>query len=171
MKEILSLNFESASVEEARLFKVRNTVRAVIFDNDRNVALMHVATNDFYKLPGGGIDPGEDNLTALARECKEEAGVEIHAPVLLGLIKEIKKTDAVIQNSYCYITHMVGEKKPLKLTESEKNNGYEVLWVKLDEAINLVKSKGYLNSAGRYVVERELTILSSAKKYVTENQS
>jgi 8-oxo-dGTP diphosphatase len=162
MEKLAELNFENTSPKEAATFAIRNAVRAVIFDKDNKVALMSVSRDKFHKLPGGGIEDGEEPQQALRRECKEEAGVEIEDLKELGLIVEIKKADAMIQNSYCYTAHVVGKKNPAQLTESEKAQGFELLWVDIDEAICLVENDGYLKMVGKYIRERELTILKQA---------
>jgi 8-oxo-dGTP diphosphatase len=35
------------------------------------------STAGFWELPGGRVEPGEDDATALARECREELGVGV----------------------------------------------------------------------------------------------
>ncbi|MFC4058342.1 (deoxy)nucleoside triphosphate pyrophosphohydrolase [Planomonospora corallina] len=37
-----------------------------------------------WEFPGGKVDPGEDDLTALVRECREELGVLIEAGEPVG---------------------------------------------------------------------------------------
>lgn len=169
MKTIAIINIENATDEDASLFSIRNTARAIIFDLDDNVALMKVAQGKFHKVPGGGIDEGELPLEALTRECIEEAGVTIILPIELGLVTEIKKTDKIIQNSYCYIVSIIGEKKKLQLTDSEKENGFELLWLPLSTAINLVIDDGYSSLLGRYIFERELVMLKTANLIHIQN--
>lgn len=60
MKELFVLNPEHASDTEIRTFAVREAVRAVVFDYEGNIALLHVAKKNYYKLPGGGIEGAED---------------------------------------------------------------------------------------------------------------
>lgn len=43
-----------------------------------------VRTGQGYFLPGGGLDPGEDDLTGLDRELREEIGYTLTHAVLLG---------------------------------------------------------------------------------------
>jgi ADP-ribose pyrophosphatase YjhB (NUDIX family) len=164
MKILAELNFENASESEIATFQVRNTARAVVFDKDKNIALMDVSKERFHKLPGGGIDNDEKPEEALKRECKEEAGVEIDAIVELGFIKEIKKGSNTAQNSYCYIAQVIGEKGLPQFTEFETAKGFKILWVSIDDAINLVKNDTYEKIAGKYIVERELAILKAAKE-------
>ena len=42
----------------------------------------------FYHLPGGGIDPGEDRMTALKREVMEETGLRVAPGALIAEIEE-----------------------------------------------------------------------------------
>ena len=39
-------------------------------------------------LPGGHVDGGEDWMTAVAREVREEVGIEIQTPKLLGIYSD-----------------------------------------------------------------------------------
>lgn len=47
----------------------RKTGRAIIFDADKNVALLHVTKKHYHKLPGGGVEEGENVAEALKREA------------------------------------------------------------------------------------------------------
>ena len=57
-------------------YRLRPSARAVLFDDTSRVALMHVVSDNYYKLPGGGIDEGEDIHTGLKRELLEEVGAK-----------------------------------------------------------------------------------------------
>jgi len=43
----------------------------------------------FHRPAGGGVEFGEPSVDALGREMREELGVEIEAPVLLGVLENI----------------------------------------------------------------------------------
>ncbi|MDP3897901.1 MAG: NUDIX domain-containing protein [Mesorhizobium sp.] len=56
-------------------------VRGVIFDRDANaVFLIEHTYVPGWQLPGGGVEPGETMLDALARELMEEGNIELTAP-------------------------------------------------------------------------------------------
>ncbi len=77
MKLLAHINPENVTDEIAANFSRRIAVRAVIFDRDGNVAMLAVTRDGYHKLPGGGVEEGEDLHEALARECLEEVGCTI----------------------------------------------------------------------------------------------
>ncbi|MGA9279021.1 NUDIX domain-containing protein [Ilumatobacter sp.] len=57
--------------------RIRQAVRAVLTTPDGSLLLVRFEfpTATVWALPGGGLDPGEDHLTALRRELHEEVGL------------------------------------------------------------------------------------------------
>lgn len=53
----------------------RKTTRAIIVDENGNYAVLYAKKHDLYSLPGGGIEEGEDEISALKREIDEETGL------------------------------------------------------------------------------------------------
>jgi 8-oxo-dGTP diphosphatase len=58
--------------------RIRQAVRAVLVTPDHDLLLVRFEfpTATVWAPPGGGLDPGEDHLTALHRELYEEVGLE-----------------------------------------------------------------------------------------------
>ena len=56
-------------------YKERRASRAVVFDREKNIALLRITKKYFHKLPGGGIEDGESIADALERE-QRRAGVD-----------------------------------------------------------------------------------------------
>lgn len=51
-----------------------------------------IGENDFYCLPGGHVELGEDTDTAILREMKEELGYEVKIVKLISIIQNFFKT-------------------------------------------------------------------------------
>lgn len=59
-----------------KLFKpVTIGVRAIVYDDDRRIALVRHSYIEGCYLPGGGVDKGESSLEAIQRELDEELGL------------------------------------------------------------------------------------------------
>ncbi len=69
-------------------YKIRHATRAVLSDTNGKVALLHSTAHNYYKLPGGGVEPGEDTLVALARELLEEVGAVAEVTGEVGRTRE-----------------------------------------------------------------------------------
>ena len=65
---------------------VELTVLCLITDGDK-VLLQNRVKNDWkgYTLPGGHVETGESFVDAVIREMKEETGLDIYKPKLVGV--------------------------------------------------------------------------------------
>lgn len=160
LQHLLTLNPEAATPEEVAQYRVRHAARAVVTDATAQVALLHVGKFGYYKLPGGGLDEGEDIASALARECLEEIGCQVDVTDEIGLVEEYRKMFGLHQISYCYRAKVVGEKGTPDFTEKELARGFSIVWVPAAEALQLVKASVTDNPEGRdYIVPRDLCVL------------
>jgi ADP-ribose pyrophosphatase YjhB (NUDIX family) len=166
MKQIKIINPENTSDEEVKNYRVREASRAIVFDNEGKIALLHVSKENYYKLPGGGIEQDEDQLTALDRECQEEIGCNIEVINEIGFIVEYRKMFKLKQVSYCYLAKVKGEKGKTGFTEKEIEKGFKSVWLTYEEAIEaLNESKALSKEGGHYIVPRDLSFLEESKKY------
>lgn len=167
MQQIKLINFGNVSEDDVVNYKTRETVRAVVFDNNNLVSLLHATKYNYYKLPGGGIETGEDHITALRRECLEEIGSNIEIMGEIGIIMEYRSQHSLKQISYCYIAKLVGEKGEPRLTDSEIEEGFIPAWVTFVEAKQRLVESNRGNYDGNYMVTRELAIINEASKILS----
>ena len=74
-------------------------VRAIVLDGEERVLLVEHTYTPGWHLPGGGVEIGETMLDALAKELREEAGVELTGPAGLHgvfLNRRITRRDHVV---------------------------------------------------------------------------
>src|SRR3989344_7786927 len=164
MKQLLLLNPEDVTEAEASNYPVREAARAIVRDADGMFALLHVAKDGYYKLPGGGLDGDEDKIAALRRECMEEIGCDVDVTGEVGSIVEYRKFCELKQTSYCFSAKVKGEKRAPNFTEDEIVGGFEQLWVTREEALRLMQSCSATNIEGReYIVPRDIAFLLESK--------
>src|SRR6185369_12604994 len=84
-------------------FRERVAARAVVFNKEQKIALLHATVLDYHKLPGGGVEEGESIRTALARELIEEIGCAVENVEELGIIEEFRNKPAMHQVSHCFV--------------------------------------------------------------------
>jgi 8-oxo-dGTP diphosphatase len=62
---------------EARSLNLREAVRALLLDDDGHLLLVRYEfpTATVWGLPGGGLEPDEDDIAGLRRELREELGL------------------------------------------------------------------------------------------------
>lgn len=167
MKLIKLINPENVSEEEVKNYRVREAGRAVVMDNDGMIALLCVAKESYYKLPGGGIEDTEDKMIALRRECQEEIGCGIEVVGEIGAIVEYRKIFGLKQTSYCYLAKVKGGKGKPDFTDNEKEKGFEQVWLPYDEALKALSgSKAVSIEGGAYIVPRDTAFLQEAKNLI-----
>ncbi len=77
-----------------------------------------------YALPGGHVEPGESFIDAIRREMKEETGLDILSPKLVG-IKQFP-----IDNGRYIVLLFMAEKYFGKLTSSDEG---KMEWIRKDQ--------------------------------------
>lgn len=145
MRQLALLDQHQLGLREASdqpISYTRRAARAVLFNAAGQVAVMHFTATSSYKLPGGGIDEGEDTIAALNREIREETGYEITDIKELGEVVEYRYFCGMHQISYCFTasaTNFVGT----ELTQKEQDGGMQLQWFDtLPQAIAAIES-GY----------------------------
>ncbi len=165
MPLIALINPEHVSDDEAAVFRRREAARAVVFDAEGRIALLHVAKKNYYKLPGGGLEGDEDRHLALRRECLEEIGCAIEIQGEVGMTVEYRKIFSLHQTSYVYRASVVGKKGSPEFTPEEAAEGFEVVWLPISDALTALRSSRATDAEGReYIVPRDIAVLETASK-------
>jgi len=118
----------------------RKATRAIVLDGD-NILLLFTERYHDYSLPGGGIDTGEDNISALIRELKEETGAQNVTNIQeFGLYEEYRPWykpdfDIVHMESYCYTCDIDDQLLEPEFEAHELQNGMTPVWMNIHEAI------------------------------------
>lgn len=142
------------------VYRERKASRAIVFDKDKNIALLHVTKKDFHKLPGGGIKEGENIADALERELLEEIGCSANNVRELGIIEEYRNKSSLHQVSYCFLADLVGDKGIPNLEEDEIVDGFEPVWMDIKDAIRTLESEMEVEDYdGKFMRLRDLTFL------------
>lgn len=167
MKQLKLINPENVSEEEIKNYDTREAARAVVIDKDGNIALLYVSKANYYKLPGGGIDEGEDKKSALLRECQEEIGCDVEVLSEIGSIIEYRKIQNLKQTSYCYLAKVKGDKGTPNFTESEIRAGFKQVWLSYNDSLNAMRDGQPPHTEGKeYIKPRDTTFLEEAKEFI-----
>ncbi|OWA33443.1 hypothetical protein B9G55_22525 [Saccharibacillus sp. O16] len=142
-------------------FWLRQAARAVLLDHRGRMALMHVSRDDYHKLPGGGIEAGEDVHAALRRELREEAGAEVKIVRELGMTVEYVTEHLRKQFSYAYEVRLLGELSAAELTAGEQAAGFRLIWVTPQEALSLMEKDRPKSYVGAFIQARDRAIVQA----------
>ena len=141
-------------------YTTRQAVRAVVYNNDTDqVALIHIAKGNYYKLPGGGIEADEDHKESIQREILEETGCKISLNSALLLATSEEWRNDLHQTSFCYFAMLEKDTGKPDLTELESSEGLTHLWVDVKTAVEKMREVEPTSDLGRYIKERDLSFM------------
>lgn len=147
--------------------QTRKAARTVIFDENNKVAILEVRGGLYHKIPGGGIEDGENEVVAASREATEEAGCDVEIIERLGESDFIDPADAnLIHHSVCYLAKKTREHPDTNFTEHEVNNNFRLIWLDINSAIKLFEN---VKSDVQFEVNmnnRDLKFLQKAKEMI-----
>lgn len=142
----------------------RPSARGIII-KDGKVAMVHSLRYDYYKFPGGGLEPGEDAPAAMIREVREESGLKV-VPASVreyGLVRRMQKNDMpgyeyFYQENFYFLCDAEEQTVSQDLDDYEAEAGFVSEWVEPERAIHINR---YVNTykKSRLTREREARVL------------
>ena len=169
MKQICELNDKIVLGTEGLSTKApRLTARAIVKNQDGLYAVMYADKFKLHSLPGGGVEDGEDVLTALRREVYEETGCVCDEVQELGIVAENRASLDYTQINYYFVvttTHTPGKNH---LTEAEQDSRTVVEWHTFDEMVRLINEQEFDRVQGKYLKMRDVVALQEYTKLFKE---
>jgi 8-oxo-dGTP diphosphatase len=149
-------------------FRTRNAARAIVLNSKGGIALLNATTHNYHKLPGGGIELGENVSSALQRELLEEIGCKADITSEVGEVVEYRDEWKLMQISHCYLAKQTGKQQAPSFTQSEIDEGFEIVWAdNIKTAIKLLEQDKPKNYDGLFIQRRDIQLLKTAQRILT----
>ncbi len=148
----------------------RKTARAIVRNLDGLFAVMYSEKFHLHSLPGGGVEAGEDILTALRREISEETGATSDIIRELGIVFENRAChDFTQENHYFFVisTSPVGE---ASLTKKEAAVGAHVKWMTFEKLYEVISRPHHRTAQRKYIQARDMAALNEYRR-LTEREN
>ena len=169
MKHICELNDKIVLGTDGMSTKPpRITARAIVKNRAGLCAVMYSDKFKLHSLPGGGVEEGEDVLTALRREVYEETGCVCDEIRELGVVTENRASLDYTQINYYFVvttTHTTCENH---LTESEQDSRTIVRWEAFAEMVRLISVQEFDRVQAKYLKARDVMALREYAKRIME---
>lgn len=141
---------------------IRPSARSIIIQANK-IAMVHSIKYNYYKFPGGGIEPGESQIEALIRETLEEAGLIVIPSSIreYGYVHRIQKgmsTAVFIQDNYYYFCKAAPSVTSQRLDDYEAEEKFTLEYVAPLTAIRINREKTH-GPKDRNMLEREARVL------------
>ena len=143
---------------------IRPSARCIAIEDGR-VAMVHSLKYDYYKFPGGGIEPGEEPMDALLRETAEEAGRRIVPKSVeeYGLVRRAQKsehpdTEYLLQDNYYFLCRLSPEPIAQRLDDYEAEERFTLEYVTPEQAVAVNRTHDH-GPKDQQMLEREARVL------------
>jgi|SRR3990167_3895527 len=147
---------------EINNYRLRKAARGILIKGGK-VALLNVTTKKYHKLPGGGIEKGEEIENAFKREVKEETGwdceITDEGPVTIEYRNKLK----ILQISYVFIARAVGNPSEQQLENDEITEGHDLEWVPIEKVEKILSEENPPGYEDRFITLRDQSIVSFYK--------
>ena len=107
----------------------RLSIKSIIFNEDDKILFVKESGRDWWDLPGGGMDHGEDIKSALAREMHEEVNLNGDFEYKIIYVDEPK----LLERIEAYQVRLFFIVKPENMDFSPGEDGDELAFMSIDE--------------------------------------
>ncbi len=140
--------------------KVRTGCRGILL-KDSQILLVHELKNDFFMIPGGGLEEEESLEDCCVRELQEETGYIVMTSRDGAYLQINEYYEDYKYIDYYYLCEIIGESST-NLTEMEAERKLVAEWVDFDTALEIFSrhqeyASTYEEKRGAYL--REFTAL------------
>lgn len=152
---------------------VRDSARGIHL-RDGKLLLMHLRKIDAFKLPGGGIEPGESPEQALIREVQEESGRRVIPssiqPFGAVLVRRAGSRGEEIfqQTSFHYFIDVEESIESQRLDGYEEELGFQPVYLPIAEAIE--RSKRALPNSAVRSIPREIRVMECLLRWLSDSK-
>lgn len=140
-------------------YELRKSARAILINDRGEMATQYLNTYAYHKLPGGGVERGENIEQALRREVLEEVGCDCKISQELGIVIEYRNKYKLLHISYGFVAMVVGEIGLSKLEEGEIEEKQETLWLSPKTVLEKMKFDIPGKFEGHFILARETAFL------------
>ncbi|MFC7321944.1 8-oxo-dGTP diphosphatase [Halobacillus campisalis] len=106
---------------------------------DNKILMLKKPRRGWYVVPGGKMEAGENIKDSVIREFKEETGLDIQSPELMGSFTFIMKEDHQTVQEWMMFTFQSSTYKGELLETSEEG---ELEWVQVEDVLNKPMAEG-----------------------------
>ncbi len=121
-----------------------------IAERDGRIAVVEVG-GDYIDLPGGAIDPGEDEVQAMVREFGEETGLVVTPGRRItgfGQYFVLSGDEPVNNIAGVYAVEVTGEDPALKIEDD-----HALIWIDPNEAVRRLRHDGHAWAVAKWMRE------------------
>ena len=157
--------FEDDIWEKQQPLKLRNTVRAIAFRDDRKFAFLRIKGEDEFgkrnhlETIGGGIEANESMVEAMKREVMEEIGYTCEVLDEIGVVVDTYHLIHRKTISHFFVVQLLEDQKATSRTALETSLIAGIEWLSFQEAYERLSAEA--DGINKLIHRRDLAALEA----------